>query len=326
MRAICLNGQQLEFHSDVAEPKPVSGEAVVRIVRAGICSTDLELVKGYMGFGGILGHEFVGIAESGKFAGQRVVGEINCCLIRDCQGCASFSLRHCPERTVLGILNRDGAFADRVAIPETNLFVVPETISTDEAVFVEPLAAAFEILAQVEMTPADNVAILGDGRLAYLCAQVIAGVGGDVVVVGKHPEKLELFERLKLANLHTQQLETIEDSKDKDYVVDCTGSNSGMETAYRLVKPRGTIVLKTTVAGTPTFSLAPIVIDEIRVVGSRCGLFPPAIQALEEKSIDVLSLISKRFPLESAIEAFELCQQPGTKKVLFDVSDDPAKM
>lgn len=222
------------------------------------------------------------------------------------------------ESYCFGILSRDGAFADYVSLPEKNLLEVPEGVSTDEAVFAEPLAAAFQILEQVDVTQSMRVAVIGDGRLGFLCAQVLAMTGCQLRVIGKHSAKLNLFEQAGIeTEMPHRRLE-----RDCDLVVDCTGSNSGMETAYQLVKPKGTIVLKTTVAGTPTFSLAPLVIDEIRVIGSRCGLFPPAIKALEERAVAVTPLITRRYPIEAAIEAFESCKEPGTMKVLFDISDE----
>ncbi len=315
MHALLLDKNGVSFTADHPTPVPASGELVVRVLRAGVCETDLQLMQGYMGFKGVLGHEFVGIAESGPLAGQRVVGEINCACGR-CQTCQSGLPTHCPHRSVLGILNHDGAFAERIAVPQENLHLVPESISTDEAVFVEPLAAAFEIPAQLALTGAERVVVLGDGRLGNLCAQVLASLGCEVCVVGKHESKLEL---LRSRGITTIMLDAVEPARDVDVVVDCTGSASGLPTALQLVKPRGTIVLKTTVAGQQTLALAQIVIDEITVVGSRCGPFKDALAALTRKEIDVTSLISKRYPLEEGVQALDAAGQPGVLKVLLDI-------
>src|SRR5262245_14373476 len=288
MRAIVLEGDRVVFRADRPEPAPASGETLVRVLRAGVCETDLQLVRGYMGFSGILGHEFVGMAESGPYAGRRVVGEINCSCWT-CDTCRAGRPTHCPNRTVIGILNHDGAFADFIAVPQRNLHLVPDSMATDVAVFTEPVAAAFQIPAQLTLNRTDRIVILGDGRLGNLCAQVLARLSDRVLVVGKHVEKLALLDSL---GIETALLDDTPLERMADVVVDCTGSDTGLPTALALVRPRGTIVLKTTVAGAQTLAWAPIVIDEVSIVGSRCGPFDRALSALSEGRVTVAPLIS----------------------------------
>jgi len=315
MRALTLTDTGLKFRPDAPLPVVRPGEVLVRVLMAGICETDLQLVRGYMGFRGILGHEFVGIAEQGPFQGQRVVGEINCSCDR-CETCRAGQRNHCPQRTVLGILNHDGAFADYIAVPQANLHVVPEHLETRVAVFTEPLAAAFQIPAQVPLHSKLRVIILGDGRLGNLCARVVRLSGCSLLVVGKHPRKLEL---LSCDGIDTALLQDVPDSRQADIVVDCTGSATGLPLALRLVRPRGTVVLKTTVAGEQKLALAPIVIDEISVIGSRCGPFGVALEALADERIDVTPLIDAIFPFSGGLPAFEQAGTPGVMKVLLDV-------
>jgi threonine dehydrogenase-like Zn-dependent dehydrogenase len=304
------------LRADRPSPRPAGDEVLVRVLCAGICETDLQLIRGYMGFQGVLGHEFVGVAESGPLAGRRVVGEINCACWT-CGTCRAGRPTHCPHRTVLGILNHDGAFADHIAVPQRNLHAVPDAIPTDAAVFTEPLAAAFQIPAQLSLRRQDRVVVLGDGRLGNLCAQVLAGLCDRVTVVGKHPEKLEL---LRALGVSTALLSEVPLEPTADVVVDCTGSETGLPTALELVRPRGTIVLKTTVAGTQTMALAPIVIDEVTIVGSRCGPFDQALAALADDRVSVHPLISARFDLSQGVEALEQARTRPVLKVLFDVS------
>ena len=288
---------------------------MVRVTRAGVCETDLQLIKGYMGFRGVLGHEFVGVAESGPYAGRRVVGEINCACWT-CVTCRNGFPTHCPNRTVLGILNHDGAFADLIAVPQRNLHPVPDSIPDDVAVFTEPVAAAFQIPAQLEIRKTDRIVVLGDGRLGNLCAQVLASIADDVLVVGKHAEKLGLLEAL---GVKTALLDDELPARAADVVVECTGSESGLPTALTLVRPRGTIVLKTTVAGTQTLAWAPFVIDEVTLVGSRCGPFDRALEALEKGLVDVQPLIADRFNLSNGLMALQRAQQKGVLKVLLEM-------
>ena len=315
MRAIVL-GDDVQLDGSRPAPTPAPGEVLVHVRRAGVCETDLQLIKGYMGFRGVLGHEFVGVAESGRFSGRRVVGEINCACW-NCETCRSGLQTHCPNRTVLGILNHDGAFAELIAVPERNLHLVPDSIPDDVAVFTEPVAAAFQIPAQIPIERTDRIVVLGDGRLGNLCAQVLASLSDRVLVVGKHAEKLKLLEAMGIPTA------TISDDlppRASDIVVDCTGSESGLPTALRLVRPRGTIVLKTTVAGAQTLAWAPFVIDEVTLVGSRCGPFDKALHALEHGLIDVEPLIAERFNLSNGLMALERAQQKGVLKVLLEMA------
>ena len=314
MRALVLD-DGVRFRTAQPRPVPSPDEVLVRVSCAGVCETDLQLIRGYMGFRGILGHEFVGVAESGPYAGRRVVGEINCACWR-CETCRSGVPSHCPNRTVLGILNHDGAFADYIAVPQKNLHPVPDSLPDEVAVFTEPVAAAFQIPAQIPIARAARIVVLGDGRLGNLCAQVLARRSDHILVVGKHESKLALLRTLGIA---TALLDGALPDRAADVVVDCTGSETGLPTALRLVRPRGTIVLKTTVAGTQTLAWAPLVIDEITLVGSRCGPFDEALAALARGEVDVRPLISERLPLSAGVTSLERAQAKGVLKVLIDV-------
>jgi threonine dehydrogenase-like Zn-dependent dehydrogenase len=308
MRGVTCDGSGIQFRRDLAEPIPLPGEVEIQVRAVGICDTDLQLAKGYMGFRGILGHEFVGVTDSGP----RVTAEINNSC-HTCPTCLIGLVNHCPERTVLGILAHNGAMADRVCVPERNLHAVPDVIEDREAVFIEPLAAAFRVGEQVSIDSSTRLAVVGDGKLGILCAWVARLLGAEVSLVGKHPEKLALGgEEIRPILLN----ESGSLARSQDVVVDCTGSTSGLNAALRLVRPCGTVVLKTTVAGEHSTSLAPIVIDEVRVIGSRCGPFPKAIAALESRAIDVRPLIAAEFPLDRAEEAFRAAAERGARKVL----------
>jgi threonine dehydrogenase-like Zn-dependent dehydrogenase len=311
MRGVYCDGSSIELRGNLPEPSPLEGEEVLEIRLAGICDTDLQLAKGYMGFQGVLGHEFVGRTADGR----RVTAEIN----NACGGCSTCQAgrpQHCPNRTVLGIFRHDGAMADRVAVPSRNLHEIPSNIEDRAAVFIEPLAAAFRITEQVELGPDVSVAILGDGKLGLLCAWVARGCGSRVVLVGKHPEKLALAGE----GIETRLLGEVADlGRVFDVIADCTGSKTGFATAMGLVRPRGTVVLKTTVAGDFALNLAPLVIDEVRVVGSRCGPFAKAIEALRLGTIDARPLIEAVLPLAEAEEAFRLASRPGARKILLEV-------
>ncbi len=314
------------YRGDYPKPEPPPGEALIRVVRAGICNTDLEILKGYFGFRGVLGHEFVGVVEALNPAphcppphvavGDRVVGEINCV------SCDSLSRTYAeraqdPTRTTLGIDRRDGVFADYTVLPIMNLHRVPEGVSDDEAVFVEPLAAACQILEQVHLRPTDRVAVLGDGKLGLLCAQVIAAASPcDLTVIGKHENKLALARARGIATRFVEQAPL----RSYDVVVECTGSPAGFEHARQLLRPRGTLVLKSTYQGLPQVNLTMVVVDEITVVGSRCGPFAAALRLLEQHRVDVLPLIHARYPLEAAHQALEHAQRPGVLKVLLDIA------
>src|SRR3954453_19485879 len=314
MRALVFD-QSLTFDPRRADPAPSDGDTLIKVRQAGICSTDLEITKGYMGFRGVLGHEFVGevVSSSNKdLVGQRVVGEINCVCGR-CDLCLSGLSTHCRNRTVVGILNHGGAFADLLRLPSENLHVVPANVEDDEAVFVEPLAAAFQVLKQIKLDGRKWVTVLGDGRLGLLVAQVLRNAGCPVRVIGKHAEKLALCEKW---SIRSRPLEEIQQSHDQDVTVDCPGSAAGFEPALQLVRPRGTIVLKSTAAAGKPLNLAPLVIDEVNVIGSRCGPFREALRALAEKSVEVTPLISRRMKIENGVEALDTAARPGILKVV----------
>lgn len=314
MRAIVFD-QTLQFRADTELRPPGSDEVIVDIIKAGICETDLQLCKGYMGFSGTLGHEFVGIARSGRLAGQRVVGEINCaCHV--CDMCRRQLSNHCPNRTVIGIVAHDGAFADSVIVPDRNLHAVPDHVSDAEAVFVEPIAAACRIAEQIPLAGHLIVTVLGDGRLGNLCAQVLRHHGCRVRVVGKHDFKLRILQQLDILTI---KLNDLQPRRTSDIVVDCTGSPTGLTTALQLVRPCGTIVLKTTVAADQTLHMAPFVIDEITLLGSRCGPFADAIGLLSSRAISVEPLLTATYPLEAATNAFEHAVRKDALKVLFAV-------
>jgi threonine dehydrogenase-like Zn-dependent dehydrogenase len=315
MQALAVVDGQLIFVPNHPEAEPGDGQVRVRPIQAGICETDLQLVQGYMGFSGVLGHEFVGIAESGSMAGERVVGEINC-ICEKCEFCARGLGNHCPNRTVIGILNHHGAFAESLIVPERNLHRVPDNVSNDMATLVEPVAAALQILEQVEVVPNPRVIVLGDGRLGNLCAQVLKAAGGDVRVVGKHRAKLA---RLAALGIPTELVENAPRTRTADVVVECTGSATGLETALSLVRPRGTVVMKTTVAGAHQLSLAPLVIDEITLVGSRCGPFAKAIAAISDGVFQLDDFVGGRFRLDQYQQAFEHARGPNALKVVFEI-------
>jgi len=317
MKALIFDGK-IRLEKDVPIPKRKPFEVLIRVLKAGICQTDLEIIKGYLHFQGILGHEFVGIIEESpnqKLLGKRVVGEINLAC-GTCIYCQEKMPSHCNARAVLGIKNKNGCFAEYITLPTNNIHVIPDSIADDEAVFVEPLAAALQILTQIHIRPHDDVVILGDGRLGQLCAQVMSLTGADVLTVGKHLKKLTI---LKNKGIKTCRFDEVSPKK-ADVVIECTGSPAGFNAALNVVHPRGTIVLKSTYEVKPTIYLAPIVINEIMIIGSRCGSFPPAIRLLENKVLDVLSLISQRVPLDKAIEAIKTASQKEHLKIILEIS------
>jgi len=312
VRALRWDGTRLALARDHPAPVRTAGEALVRVAVAGICRTDLEITRGYLGFRGTPGHEWVGHvveADDPALIGARVVGEINLAC-GNCEMCAAGLGRHCPRRRVLGIVDADGAFADLIIVPAANLRRVPESVSDREAVFTEPLAAAFEILDQVPSVSGARAIVLGDGKLGVLVAQVLAGAGADVLLAGHHPAKLARAQALGVA--------TDAPSPGADVVVDATGAPDGLARALMLVRPRGTIVLKTTVAAEHRLDLAPAVINEVTIVGSRCGRFAPALEALAAGRISVAPLVDAVYPLEDAMAAFAHAARPGTFKVLVD--------
>jgi len=301
---------------DLPMPTADSREALIRLLKAGICNTDLEITRGYFGFRGVLGHEFVGVVEASNnrsLVGKRVVGEINVAC-GHCAYCEKQLQRHCPHRTVLGILNRDGAFREFLTLPEENLHIVPDSISDEEAVFTEPLAAACEILDQIEIRPSDRVAILGDGKLGLLIAMVLSHTGCDLSLLGKHSAKVALVEDYGVYLLGPETSRKL--PRDFDLVVEATGSPAGWEEALRLVKPRGRLVLKSTFHGSVAFNPAPLVVDEITVIGSRCGRFEPALELLQTRKVTPTRLVQHTLRLDEALQAFHLAQKPGVLKVL----------
>ncbi len=313
MRAILFDGN-LKLLGDHPEPHRRSGESLIRVKLAGICNTDLEIAKGYMGYSGVLGHEFVGIVEESddtELCNKRVVGEINLSC-GHCEFCNSGMRSHCPTRSVLGIMGHPGVMADKCTLPDSNLHKVPEGLPDEVAIFCEPLAAAFEILTQVSIEPGQTAVVLGDGKLGLLVAQVLKNADANVLLVGRSPEKLSLADGWSVRTVPADALR----EEAADVVVDCTGSTEGFDTALDLVRPRGTIVVKTTVADRFSINLAPLVINEITVVGSRCGPFEPALKALSDGSVRVSEMIAGIFPMEQALEAFDSASRPEALKVM----------
>lgn len=318
MKAVVFD-EGLKLDKNYAKPVPQKGEALVRVTLAGICNTDYEITKGYMGYKGILGHEAVGIVEEvnsndQSLVGKRVVAEISYgCDDPNCPWCAVKNYRHCPNRHTLGIWRKDGCFAEYFTMPVNVLFEVPENVSDEQAVFVEPLAAALEINEQLHIKPMDRIIVLGDGKLGLTTALALSAQNLDVLLVGKHQNKLDIA---KAQGVKTRLLDDLKQEKIYDVVVEATGSLSGFETAMALVRPRGVLVLKSTIAASKEFNLAPIVIDEITVLGSRCGQFPPALRMLASGKIDFKPLISAVYSVDDAIEAFEKNKEKDTLKVL----------
>lgn len=317
MKALWLENNQLELRTDVPIPTPPPGEALVRVVRAGICNTDLELLRGYYPYTGILGHEFVGIVEQGpkELQNKRVVGEINA-VCGECRFCRNGYPTHCENRTVLGIVNRNGAFAEYLTLPVKNLHPVPDNVPTDVATFTEPVAAALEIQQQVKISPNDRVLVVGDGKLGQLVAQTLALTKCDLLVVGRHREKLDYLAAL---GIKTGFADAVRD-RAFDLSVECTGNPEGFAIARRALRPRGTLVLKSTYAGHLTFDASSLVVDEITLIGSRCGPFPEALEVISQDKININYLIQERYELEDAIAAFDRAQQKGMLKVLLEIS------
>lgn len=316
MKALWLENNQLRLRTDISIPTPPPKEALVRVVSAGICNTDLELLRGYYPYTGILGHEFVGIVEQGPsdLQNKRVVGEINA-VCGECWYCRNGYPTHCENRTVLGIVNRNGAFAEYLTLPIENLHLVPDNVPTDVATFTEPLAAALEIQQQVKITENDRVLVVGDGKLGQLVAQTLALTGCDLLVVGRNREKLDYLATL---GIKTGFVDLVSD-RSFDLSVECTGNPEGFAIARRALRPRGTLVLKSTYAGHLSFDASSLVVDEITLIGSRCGPFPEALELLSENKVDVSYLIQERYGLENAIEAFDKAQQRGVLKVLLEM-------
>jgi threonine dehydrogenase-like Zn-dependent dehydrogenase len=304
---------------DVGVPR-AEGEALVRVVLSGICNTDLEIARGYAGFSGTLGHEFVGVCEEAPGAegleGRRVVGEINAGCGR-CELCAANDPRHCPARTVLGIVGRDGAHAEYLRLPAANLLVVPDEVSDASAVFTEPLAAACGVVERVKIEDGARVAVVGDGKLGLLCAQALTALtAAEITLVGKHDSKLAIARRRNVETVRVDQLTTSNAARAFDVVVEASGSPAGFDLALSLLRPRGTLVLKSTFHGATHFDSARVVVQEIAVVGSRCGRFAPALELLRSNRVDVESLISEERPLAEGVSAMARASQGGVLKVL----------
>jgi threonine dehydrogenase-like Zn-dependent dehydrogenase len=323
MNAVWLENNQISLR-DVSPPRN-PGEALLKIRKAGICSTDLELIKGYYPYTGILGHEFVGevvsrapASTASRFAqreeigvGDRVVGEINA-VCNHCEQCLNGRPRHCENRTVLGIVNRDGTFAEFTQLPITNLHRVPDSVPDEMAVFTEPLAAALEIQQQVQVKPTDRVLLIGAGRLGQLIAQTLALTGCDLRVVARHPHQQNLLKARGIRLISEEEIKPMR----WDIVVEATGSPGGFSLARQAIRPRGTLVLKSTYKGEINVNFSSIVVDEVNIVGSRCGPFEPALRLMESKQVDPTVLIDSEFSLGEGLKAFERAAETGVLKVL----------
>ncbi len=322
MKAIVFD-KELKLDKNYAKPSPKVGEALIRVELAGICNTDYEITKGYMGYVGILGHEFVGVVEDVNGAdkswiGKRVVAEISYgCDDPNCEWCAKKNYRHCPNRHTLGIWRKDGCFAEYVTMPTKVLFEVPQNVPNEQAVFVEPLAAACEITEQLHIEPTQKIVVLGDGKLGLTTALALNAQNLDVLLVGKHQNKLDIA---KAQGVETKLLSEFKLEKKYDVVVEATGTASGFETSIALTKPRGVLVLKSTVATGKELNLAPIVIDEITVLGSRCGQFAPALRMLKNNRINFAPFITKTYSIDEALEAFEANKAKESLKILIKIS------
>ena len=320
MKAIVFDNE-LKLDNNYTKPVPQKGEALIRVTLAGICNTDYEITKGYMGYVGVLGHEFVGIVEEvngedQSWVGKRVVAEISWgCDDPNCEWCAVKNYRHCPNRHTIGIWKKDGCMAEYLTVPTNILFEVPDNVTDEQAVFVEPLAAACEILEQLHIEPTSKILVLGDGKLGLTTALTLNAHNLDVLLVGKHKNKLDIA---AAQGVKTELLEKFIPRK-FDIVVEATGSASGFEMSMSLTKPRGVLVLKSTVASGKELNLAPIVIDEITVLGSRCGQFRPALRLLENKRIDFSPFITKIYSIDEAIEAFEANKLKDSLKILIKI-------
>jgi 2-desacetyl-2-hydroxyethyl bacteriochlorophyllide A dehydrogenase len=319
VKALWLHDGRLRLRDDVDSASSAADEARVRVLVAGICGTDLALVDGLYPFEGVPGHEFVGIVEDGptSLTGKRVVGEINaaCGL---CPECAAGLAKHCRERTALGIRGRNGAFAEYLRLPADNLHAVPDSVATDAAVFTEPLAAALDIVERYPPTSGEPVLVVGVGRLGQLVCRVLAAVGAEVVAVGRNADKLARLEGVVAETLRAEDVEP----RSFRLAVECTGNPSGLPVALRALRAQGTLVVKSTYAQPVKLDMAPLVVDELRLVGSRCGPFEPALRLLEEHRLDVASLIDARFPLTDGVEAFAYSRRPGVLKVVLDIGGD----
>ena len=313
MLSVCLENGAISV-SKHARPRRPAGFALIRLLFGGICNTDLELQRGYYGFRGTPGHEFVGEvvdSDDRRWIGRRVVGEINLACGK-CEWCARGLGRHCPTRTVLGIVKQPGAFREFLTLPERNLHRVPPEIPSEEAVFVEPLAAACEMLDQVRIPRGAPVAVLGDGKLGLLASQVLHAHGAKVHQYGRHKEKLRIAEKMGVSTEVAKKLPVAK----YEFVVEATGSSEGLRQAVQMTQPRGTVVMKSTVHGLVSIDSAPVIVNEITLVGSRCGRFEPALRLLKNRKVRVDGMISEVLPLKNARQAFKVAAKPGVMKVL----------
>ena len=318
MKGVWLENGRIAYRDDLAEPVPMAGEALVRVRLAGICGTDLQLLNGYYPFTGIPGHEFVGevidAPDEPAWRGRRVVGEINItCGI--CRQCCAERPSHCETRGVLGIKNRHGAFAEYLTLPTANLHPIPDTVSDHAAVFTEPLAAALQITRQVHIQTGDSVLVIGAGRLGQLTAQALHSTGCHLTVAARYPAQRELLISRGITAIHEQQIP----ERAMDVVVEATGSPAGLETALRAVRPCGTVVLKTTCSGQTIADLSRLVVNEVTLVGSRCGPFLPALALLEHDRVDPAGLVQARYAIHQAAAAFNAAAARGALKVLFEL-------
>ena len=319
MKALVFD-EVLKLDKNYPNPTLKENEVLIKTSMVGICNTDYEITKGYMGYKGVLGHEFVGVVEQvGKnvdqnLIGKRVVGEINCAC-QECSYCHKNLQRHCPNRSTLGIWQKDGCFSEYFTLPKENVIAISDNIDDITATFTEPLAAAYEILEQIHIQPTDKVAILGDGKLGLSISLVFSAMNIDYVHIGKHPEKLEISKNLGAKTMLLNEI-TDKERKSFDVVVEATGSTGGFETSASLVKPRGTLVLKSTIVAQEGLNLATIVVDEIKIQGSRCGQFAPIVKLLENKKIDVTPLVTGIYDVDDFENAFKKNSEKGTLKVL----------
>jgi threonine dehydrogenase-like Zn-dependent dehydrogenase len=316
MKALVFD-KKLKFVENFKNPDVLPQEALIEVKMAGICNTDIEITKGYKGFTGIAGHEFTGIVRAVNssdktWIGRRVVGDINCACNRpDCYYCQKNLGRHCPERTTLGIKGRNGCFAEYITLPVENLLEVPDCVADEMAVFTEPLAAGFEILEQVDFTSDHEVLIVGDGKLGLLINHALGTTSARITHVGKHAEKLRLVAGSDCKTILLHEMP----EKKYDVVVEATGSPEGFNFSVAHTKPRGKLVLKSTIASGHKTDMNPVVVNEITIIGSRCGLFAPALDYLAS-GVDLMPMISGIYPFEKALEAFEAAKQKGALKIL----------
>jgi len=315
---------ELKLRDDLPIPDPGPGEALIKVMAAGICHTDKEIARGYMSFTGIPGHEFVGVVTSADdldLVGKRVAGEINCSC-GACSLCLEGKANHCRERTTLGISGRDGAFAEYVTLPVANLTVIPDTLPLYSAVFIEPLAACFRILEQVHVSPGHRVAVLGDGKLGLMAAQVMRLSGCSLLTVGRYTHKLKILDRL---GIRTVMEKNLDHGERFDVIIESTGSPEGFDLARSLIDPGGTIVQKSTYVESVSVDISSLVVDEISIVGSRCGPFEPAMRALLRGLVNVQDLIDRRFPLEMGLQAFEYAMRDEALKVILEMKTYPSE-